>query len=102
VYFFFFQVVPVGKLISGSFKANFALLKWFRKLFTENTKDLEYNPVEARAGEEIRPTPLLMSSPQRGASNVGSYPQKTHPSSSTWLQQKNMAAIGCFNEEAGK
>ncbi|KAG7281087.1 hypothetical protein CRUP_027624 [Coryphaenoides rupestris] len=81
--------IPVEQLISGSFKANFALLKWFRKLFTENTKDLVYDPVEARAGKEIRPTPLLMNSPRKASWRLEFDPmeeskRKTFPYTEEW------------------
>ncbi|KAJ3586413.1 hypothetical protein NHX12_012811 [Muraenolepis orangiensis] len=59
------KTFPVGELVTGAFKSNFALLKWFRKFFTENVTNLEYDPVKARSGQEICPTPLLQCAPKR-------------------------------------
>uniref|UniRef100_A0A8C5FUS0 DNA (cytosine-5-)-methyltransferase n=1 Tax=Gadus morhua TaxID=8049 RepID=A0A8C5FUS0_GADMO len=58
--------IPVGELVTGSFKANFVFLKWFKTFFTENIKDMDYDPVQARAGEGICPALIMMNSPKRG------------------------------------
>jgi hypothetical protein len=66
VFSVFFQGIPVGELVTGSFKANFVFLKWFKTFFTENIKDMDYDPVQARAGEGICPALIMMNSPKRG------------------------------------
>uniref|UniRef100_A0A8C5CCD8 DNA (cytosine-5-)-methyltransferase n=1 Tax=Gadus morhua TaxID=8049 RepID=A0A8C5CCD8_GADMO len=62
--------IPVGELVTGSFKANFVFLKWFKTFFTENIKDMDYDPVQARAGEGICPALIMMNSPKRGSSRL--------------------------------
>uniref|UniRef100_A0A8C1UMW5 DNA (cytosine-5-)-methyltransferase n=1 Tax=Cyprinus carpio TaxID=7962 RepID=A0A8C1UMW5_CYPCA len=48
------QQVPVKQLLTGKFRPNFTFLKWFRKFFFANErKGREYNPVEARNGQDI-------------------------------------------------
>ena len=45
--------VPVGELVKGSLKSNLIFLKWFRQFFTDNVKNMDYDPVKARDGQEI-------------------------------------------------
>ncbi|XP_059359701.1 DNA (cytosine-5-)-methyltransferase 3 beta, duplicate a isoform X4 [Carassius carassius] len=48
------QQVPVKQLLTGKFRPNFTFLKWFRKFFFANERQgREYNPVEARNGQDI-------------------------------------------------
>ncbi|XP_043103315.1 DNA (cytosine-5-)-methyltransferase 3 beta, duplicate a [Puntigrus tetrazona] len=48
------QTVPVKQLLTGKFRPNFTFLKWFRKFFFANERQgREYNPVEARNGQDI-------------------------------------------------
>ncbi|KAK0142653.1 DNA (cytosine-5)-methyltransferase 3A [Merluccius polli] len=56
--------VPVGELVKGGFRPNFVFLKWFRQFFTDNVKNMDYDPVKARDGQEICPAPLLLRSPK--------------------------------------
>ncbi|RXN23285.1 DNA (cytosine-5-)-methyltransferase 3 duplicate a isoform X1 [Labeo rohita] len=46
--------IPVKQLLTGKFRPNFTFLKWFKKFFLANEKQgREYNPVEARSGQDI-------------------------------------------------
>uniref|UniRef100_A0A673ML69 DNA (cytosine-5-)-methyltransferase n=1 Tax=Sinocyclocheilus rhinocerous TaxID=307959 RepID=A0A673ML69_9TELE len=48
------EPVPVKQLLTGKFRANFTFLKWFKKFFFVNERrGKEYNPVEARNGQDI-------------------------------------------------
>ncbi|XP_016329512.1 uncharacterized protein LOC107678654 isoform X2 [Sinocyclocheilus anshuiensis] len=48
------EPVPVKQLLTGKFRANFTFLKWFKKFFFANERrGKEYNPVEARNGQDI-------------------------------------------------
>jgi len=50
----FFQSVPVKELLTGKFRPNFTFVKWFKKFFHANERQgREYNPVEARNGQDI-------------------------------------------------
>ena len=74
VHLSFCQVIPVDELVTGSFKANFGFLKWFKTFFKENSKDMDYDPVQSRGGEEICLVHILMNSPKRGRPAVPKYP----------------------------
>ncbi len=42
------------QLLTGKFRPNFTFLKWFRKFFFANERQgREYNPVDARNGQDI-------------------------------------------------
>ncbi|XP_026104912.1 DNA (cytosine-5)-methyltransferase 3A-like isoform X1 [Carassius auratus] len=48
------EPVPVKQLLTGKFRPNFTFLKWFKKFFFANERrGREYNPVEARNGQDI-------------------------------------------------
>uniref|UniRef100_A0A8C2KQK4 DNA (cytosine-5-)-methyltransferase n=1 Tax=Cyprinus carpio TaxID=7962 RepID=A0A8C2KQK4_CYPCA len=49
-----FRKSGIKQLLTGKFRPNFTFLKWFRKFFFANErKGREYNPVEARNGQDI-------------------------------------------------
>lgn len=50
--FFFFQIIPVDKLVKGKFQDNFEFVQWFKKFFDANYDGKEYDPVAARQGQE--------------------------------------------------
>ncbi|KAF5890164.1 DNA (cytosine-5)-methyltransferase 3A-like isoform X2, partial [Clarias magur] len=57
--------IPVEELIKGKFRSNFTFLKWFRRFFKANLTSQEYDPLEARNGQEIKNTPPNLRSPKR-------------------------------------
>lgn len=52
-----FQIIPVDKLVKGKFQDNFEFVQWFKKFFDANYDGKEYDPVEARQGQDAMPTP---------------------------------------------
>ncbi|XP_061113960.1 microtubule-associated protein RP/EB family member 1-like isoform X1 [Conger conger] len=51
------KIIPVDKLIKGKFQDNFEFVQWFKKFFDANYDGKEYDPVEARQGQETAPLP---------------------------------------------
>lgn len=51
------QIIPVDKLVKGKFQDNFEFVQWFKKFFDANYDGKEYDPVEARQGQEGMPPP---------------------------------------------
>ena len=54
---FCLQIIPVDKLVKGKFQDNFEFVQWFKKFFDANYDGKEYDPVEARQGQDAMPTP---------------------------------------------
>ncbi|CAB1329467.1 unnamed protein product [Coregonus sp. 'balchen'] len=82
-------IIPVDKLIKGKFQDNFEFVQWFKKFFDANYDGKEYDPVEARQGQDTMPCPamsalnkpkkILNATPQRAA--VAKVAPKMAPSS---------------------
>uniref|UniRef100_A0A3Q4GKU7 Microtubule-associated protein RP/EB family member 1 n=1 Tax=Neolamprologus brichardi TaxID=32507 RepID=A0A3Q4GKU7_NEOBR len=51
------KIIPVDKLVKGKFQDNFEFVQWFKKFFDANYDGKEYDPVEARQGQDAMPTP---------------------------------------------
>uniref|UniRef100_A0AAR2LH66 Microtubule-associated protein RP/EB family member 1 n=1 Tax=Pygocentrus nattereri TaxID=42514 RepID=A0AAR2LH66_PYGNA len=51
------KIIPVDKLIKGKFQDNFEFVQWFKKFFDANYDGKEYDPVEARQGQDTMPVP---------------------------------------------
>ncbi|XP_077583423.1 microtubule-associated protein RP/EB family member 1-like [Stigmatopora nigra] len=51
------KIIPVDKLIKGKFQDNFEFVQWFKKFFDANYDKREYDPVEARQGQDTAPLP---------------------------------------------
>ncbi|XP_048840090.1 microtubule-associated protein RP/EB family member 1-like isoform X1 [Brienomyrus brachyistius] len=51
------KIIPVDKLVKGKFQDNFEFVQWFKKFFDANYDGKEYDPVEARQGQETVPVP---------------------------------------------
>jgi RP/EB family microtubule-associated protein len=49
----FFQIVPVDKLVKGRFQDNFEFLQWFKKFFDANHTGAHYDALSARGGEQM-------------------------------------------------
>uniref|UniRef100_A0A674CTX0 Microtubule-associated protein RP/EB family member 1 n=1 Tax=Salmo trutta TaxID=8032 RepID=A0A674CTX0_SALTR len=83
------KIIPVDKLIKGKFQDNFEFVQWFKKFFDANYDGKEYDPVEARQGQDTMPSPavsalnkpkkILNAAPQRAA--VAKVAPKMAPSS---------------------
>lgn len=70
-----FQIIPVDKLVKGKFQDNFEFVQWFKKFFDANYDGKEYDPVEARQGQDAMPTPnpatSALNKPPKQALNQG-------------------------------
>ena len=69
------QIIPVDKLVKGKFQDNFEFVQWFKKFFDANYDGKDYDPVEARQGQDSMPTPATMSAlnkPPKKILNQGS------------------------------
>lgn len=87
------KIIPVEKLVKGRFQDNLDFIQWFKKFFDANYDGKEYDPIEARQGQDAIPPPdpgeqifnlpkkthHAASSPTAGASR----PSATTPKSST-------------------
>lgn len=51
------QIIPVEKLVKGKFQDNFEFVQWFKKFFDANYDGKEYDPLQARQGQDIAPPP---------------------------------------------
>lgn len=49
------QIIPVDKLVKGKFQDNFEFVQWFKKFFDANYDGKDYDPVEARQGQDSAP-----------------------------------------------
>ncbi len=54
---FVIQIIPVEKLVKGKFQDNFEFVQWFKKLFDANYDGKEYDPIQARQGQDVAPPP---------------------------------------------
>lgn len=50
------KIIPIEKLVKGKFQDNFEFVQWFKKFFDANYDGKEYDPVEARQGQEAQGT----------------------------------------------
>ncbi|XP_053570998.1 microtubule-associated protein RP/EB family member 2 isoform X2 [Bombina bombina] len=51
------KVIPVEKLVKGRFQDNLDFIQWFKKFFDANYDGKEYDPMEARQGQDVLPPP---------------------------------------------
>ncbi|KAM9343525.1 microtubule-associated protein RP/EB family member 1-like [Pholidichthys leucotaenia] len=49
------KIIPVDKLVKGKFQDNFEFVQWFKKFFDANYDGKDYDPVEARQGQDATP-----------------------------------------------
>merc|ERR1719354_1520608 len=63
------KVIPVEKLVKGRFQDNFEYVQWFKKFFDANYDGREYDPVEARQGQDSgavpSPAPPALNKPKK-------------------------------------
>uniref|UniRef100_W5NHM3 Microtubule-associated protein RP/EB family member 3 n=1 Tax=Lepisosteus oculatus TaxID=7918 RepID=W5NHM3_LEPOC len=51
------KIIPVEKLVKGKFQDNFEFVQWFKKLFDANYDGKDYDPLLARQGQDVAPSP---------------------------------------------
>ncbi|XP_037102228.1 microtubule-associated protein RP/EB family member 1-like [Syngnathus acus] len=72
------KIIPVDKLVKGKFQDNFEFVQWFKKFFDANYCESEYDPVEARKGQEAATPPnaamSALNKPPKKA--IGRTPQR--------------------------
>ncbi|KAM6982149.1 microtubule-associated protein RP/EB family member 1-like isoform 1-T1 [Tautogolabrus adspersus] len=64
------KIIPVDKLVKGKFQDNFEFVQWFKKFFDANYDGKEYDPVEARQGQDAMPqgpAPSALNKPPKKA-----------------------------------
>ncbi|XP_048830946.1 microtubule-associated protein RP/EB family member 3-like isoform X1 [Brienomyrus brachyistius] len=49
------KIIPVEKLVKGKFQDNFEFVQWFKKFFDANYDGKEYDPLQARQGQDVAP-----------------------------------------------
>ncbi|XP_041955350.1 microtubule-associated protein RP/EB family member 1b isoform X2 [Alosa alosa] len=76
------KIIPVDKLVKGKFQDNFEFVQWFKKFFDANYDGKDYDPVEARQGQDSapvsspavpalnKPKKVMAAAPQRPAAKV--------------------------------
>ncbi|XP_066575731.1 microtubule-associated protein RP/EB family member 2 isoform X1 [Amia ocellicauda] len=51
------KIIPVEKLVKGRFQDNLDFIQWFKKFFDANYDGKEYDPLQARQGQDAIPPP---------------------------------------------
>ncbi|XP_077096137.1 microtubule-associated protein RP/EB family member 3a isoform X1 [Siphateles boraxobius] len=51
------KIIPVERLVKGKFQDNFEFVQWFKKFFDANYDGKEYDPLQARQGQDMAPPP---------------------------------------------
>ncbi|RXN07189.1 dihydropyrimidinase-related 5 [Labeo rohita] len=75
-----FKIIPVEKLVKGKFQDNFEFVQWFKKFFDANYDGKEYDPVQARQGQDVAPPPNPGDHFSHKPKRTGpSGPQRTSP-----------------------
>ncbi|NP_001025298.1 microtubule-associated protein RP/EB family member 3a [Danio rerio] len=62
------KIIPVERLVKGKFQDNFEFVQWFKKFFDANYDGKEYDPIQARQGQDVAPPPN--PGPQRTSPTV--------------------------------
>ncbi|XP_015203404.1 microtubule-associated protein RP/EB family member 3 isoform X4 [Lepisosteus oculatus] len=83
------KIIPVEKLVKGKFQDNFEFVQWFKKLFDANYDGKDYDPLLARQGQDVAPSPnpgeQIFNKPKKPYGTP--VPQRTSPTA-----PKNMPA----------
>ncbi|TRY90228.1 hypothetical protein DNTS_005832 [Danionella cerebrum] len=85
------KIIPVEKLVKGRFQDNLDFIQWFKKFFDANYDGKDYDPLEARQGQDAIPPPdpgeqifnLPKKSPHAAASASSPTAGATRSSTST-------------------
>lgn len=78
--------------MKGKFQDNFEFVQWFKKFFDANYDGKEYDPVEARQGQDAMPTPNVATS----ALNKPPKKAISQSPSSGWSSGSNIWYLLCF------
>ncbi|KPP64684.1 microtubule-associated protein RP/EB family member 1-like [Scleropages formosus] len=74
------KVIPVDRLMKGKFQDNFEFVQWFKKFFDANYDGKEYDPVEARQGQDTGPSQSpsvsAVAKPKKPGSTGNAAPQR--------------------------
>lgn len=85
------QVIPVEKLVKGRFQDNLDFIQWFKKFYDANYDGKEYDPVEARQGQDAIPPP-------DPGEQIFNLPKKSHhansPTAGMWRAQLSFSSQG--------
>lgn len=89
------QVIPVEKLVKGRFQDNLDFIQWFKKFYDANYDGKEYDPVEARQGQDAIPPP-------DPGEQIFNLPKKSHhansPTAGASFSSKRAApTLPCFS-----
>lgn len=91
------QVIPVEKLVKGRFQDNLDFIQWFKKFYDANYDGKEYDPVEARQGQDAIPPPdpgeQIFNLPKK--SHHANSPTAGMSSRSGWLRLCRASACTC-------
>ncbi|XP_041929219.1 microtubule-associated protein RP/EB family member 3a isoform X1 [Alosa sapidissima] len=75
------KIIPVERLVKGKFQDNFEFVQWFKKFFEANYDGKEYDPLQARQGQDVAPPPNpgehFSHKPKKSCGPPG--PQRTSP-----------------------
>ncbi|XP_054639513.1 microtubule-associated protein RP/EB family member 1b isoform X1 [Dunckerocampus dactyliophorus] len=89
------KIIPVDKLVKGKFQDNFEFVQWFKKFFDANYEERDYDPLEARQGQDASPaanaaTSALNKPPKKAISQAPQRPPvaKVAPKVSTVSARK--------------
>lgn len=90
------QIIPVEKLVKGRFQDNLDFIQWFKKFFDANYDGKEYDPVEARKGQDAIPPP-------DPGEQIFNLPKKSHhaassPTAGQRLQQHSRVYFTAFSK----
>ncbi|XP_029012264.1 microtubule-associated protein RP/EB family member 1b [Betta splendens] len=97
------KIIPVDKLVKGKFQDNFEFVQWFKKFFDANYDGKEYDPVEARQGQDAMPTPTATSAlskpPKKAVSQAPVKPPVAKVAPKLAQVKERKPASGGANEE---
>uniref|UniRef100_A0A2I3MCT2 Microtubule-associated protein RP/EB family member 2 n=1 Tax=Papio anubis TaxID=9555 RepID=A0A2I3MCT2_PAPAN len=84
------KVIPVEKLVKGRFQDNLDFIQWFKKFYDANYDGKEYDPVEARQGQDAIPPP-------DPGEQIFNLPKKSHHANSPTAEAEGtMALTSCY------
>lgn len=90
-FFFISKIIPVEKLVKGRFQDNLDFIQWFKKFFDANYDGKDYDPVEARQGQDALPPP-------DPGEQIFNLPKKSHHAASSPTAGKASVISVVFNE----
>ncbi|KAI3357862.1 hypothetical protein L3Q82_016252 [Scortum barcoo] len=98
------KIIPVDKLVKGKFQDNFEFVQWFKKFFDANYDGKEYDPVEARQGQDAMPTPspatsALNKPPKKTFSQAPQRPPVAKVAPKLANVSAKKPGMGCGDEE---